>query len=75
MPEGHLKLVGDHDNPIGEPWSLKASDVAEYIGKSREQVYRIPPEKLPYLHHNRTRRYRASDVLTFVEDHLEEGVA
>lgn len=64
-----LKLV--EDNPIGEPWNLKAEDVAEYLGISREEVYRIPPEHLPFLSYGRRKRYRVTDVQAFAEDHIE----
>lgn len=58
---------------LGEPWALKASDVAEYLGISREEVYRIEPELLPYLSFGRRRRYRTSDVERFAEQHIEQG--
>lgn len=61
------------DNPIGEPWSLKAKDVAEYLGVTPTEVYRIDPEELPYLSKGRRRRYRVSDVRAFADRYVVDG--
>lgn len=69
MTDPALELV--EDNPIGEPWNLKAKDVAEYLGISREEVYRIHEAELPYAKVGRRRRYRASDVKAYVRERVE----
>lgn len=68
---GSLELVADHDNPIGEPWNLKAEDVGEYLGITRAEVYRIHEAKLPYAKIGRRRRYRASDVRSYLEERVQ----
>lgn len=76
MSTPDLEVINaDHDNPIGEPWNLTAKDVAEYIGKSREEVYRIPEEHLTYAKLGRARRYRASDVREYVRERVKGGAA
>lgn len=71
MSDPALELV--EDNPIGEPWNLKAKDVAEYLGISPDEVYRIDPEELPYLSKGRRRRYRVSDVRALADRYVVDG--
>lgn len=72
MTKPALSVV--EDNPIGEPWSLTAKDVAAYLGLSADEVYDIPEEHLRFCRvKGQRRRYRASDVREYAEERIEDG--
>lgn len=48
---------------------LSAAEIAERWGMSRDTIYRIPPDNLPFVKLGaRTRRYRLRDVVAYEQD-------
>lgn len=59
---------------LGEPRNLTTEDVRAYFGfENVDTIYRIPPEQLPYVKIRGRRRYRASDVRAYEQEHLVES--
>ena len=54
-------------NKSPEPWNVTSRQVAEFFGVNVETVYRMKPFQLQYMTIGKQRRYRWSDVETFVE--------
>jgi excisionase family DNA binding protein len=63
-------LLATEDKPIGK--LLKPAQVAEILGVSKTQVYRLMATELPCLRFGgATVRVRPADLDKYLEDHLE----
>ncbi len=52
---------------------LSAAELAKRWRRSRDWVYRLPAEELPFVRLGTRRRYRLADVLAYEERQTERG--